>query len=286
MDQIEVILSEWELRINQIKLFDTPEMLTFGNVNVAVDRFRSLTIFIRHHLPTLREWMNAYLEKNRKQIFIRFCGTQLHEDLLGIIHNGRYQNLNTLIRDDWDAVFGATEARFSVAHHVAEDLNKRISVLDCDDEQILAIHRGQDHTDDWWGCELCDSQKYRWVNELRRRFVESEHPLQNPIYRQHLMKTYATELEQLGDWEPPHSYQQIDLHKSFLQRTYMERKKKPGQTRNQQMKEMMQYLGDWSLPYASRKDAYHRFLQLWDTLDVIPFVIQLYLPDIIELEYI
>jgi len=285
--EIERIISEWEFRIKQINLFNTPEMLTYGNVNVAIDRYRSFVIFIRHYTPILRKWMNQYLVEHRKHIFIKLCGSRLYNELLSPIDSTRHYVTShyTTAHSEWDAIFGATPARFLIAHDAATALYKKIPIVECDIPSIIAIHEGLDHTTDWWGCDRCDTQKDLWSQELTRRFKESEHPLQNPTYRQHMGHTYATELEQLGEWEPPHLWFDIDSYKQSLQTEYSTYVKVNGQTHFQQMKTLVSSVVRMCGLPDSKKDPYYRFFQLWNKLDIIAFVIQLHTPDIIELEY-
>lgn len=290
---IERIIAEWEFRIKQIDLFNTPEMLTYGNVNVAIERFRSFVTFIRYYAPALRDWTNQYLIQHRKHIFIKFCGTRLYNELLGPIDPTRHYVADhlTTTHSEWDAIFGSTPARFSIAHNAAVALYKKIPMIECDVPSIRAIHEGLDHDTNWWGCDRCDTQAHQWSQELVRRFKESEHPLQNPTYRQHLSHTYAKELEQLGEWEPPHSWFDIDSYKASLQADYVTHVKGDtlgkllGKTNYQQMKLLVSSIVRLCGLPDSKKDPYYRFFQLWNKLDLISFIIQLHLPDMIELEY-
>ena len=287
--ETERIISEWEFRIKQIELFNTPEMLSYGNVNVAIDRYRSFVVFIRYYTPILRKWMNQYLVDHRKHIFIKLCGSRLYNELLSPIDSTRHYVTDhyTTAHSEWDAIFGETPARFSIAHKAALALYNKIPIAECDTPSIREMHEGIDHENSWWGCDLCDMQVYQWKQELTRRFKESEHPLQNPTYRQHMQHTYAKELEQLGEWEPPHLWFDIDSYKSSLQTEYTTYVKSDtsGKTHFQQMKTLVSSVVRMCGLPDSKKDPYYRFFQLWNKLDLISFIIQLHLPDMIELEY-
>jgi hypothetical protein len=275
-NEVDAILSEWELRIAQIKLFDTPERLTFGNVNVAVDRFRSLASFLQYYVPRLREWMNVYLEENRKEIFVEFCGSELHIQLFNLLDHETIQKHIA----EWDAVFGNTPICYKNAEEVALEIYRKRPFSECNDTTILAIHEGKEcDINPWFGCYLCENQESQWNQLLTRQLEDSNHPLRNSKLRLNIHVDYSTELEQCVLWTPPRS----------TSGEYSSLSKKAGQTVFQQMKAMIDHvIGLWDLsygPYHKIMPMYRRFFQVWNTIDRIPRIIQQTLPDIVDLEY-
>ena len=273
--EVTTVLSEWESRIAQIKLFDTPERLTFGNVNIAVDRFRSLASFLQYYVPKLREWKDNYLKAHRKEIFVTFCGTALHAQLFD-----PKQDSITTERADWEAIFGNTPISYAIAEEIAIAIDKKRPITACDDPTILEIHQGKEcDTESWLGCYLCETQHIQWNRFLTIQLKDSDHPLRNPRYLPQVIQQYDTELENCEGWAPPRP-----THKGIEEKC-RNRERKKGLTVFQQMQDLLHRVLYLWKPMGSNKTMHDRFFQVWDTIDRIPHVIQLTLPDIIELEY-
>ena len=294
MKEIERILTEWGTRVDQIMLFNTPETLSFGNVNRAIARFRSLAQFLQYYEPILREWMMTYLAENRKMIFARWWTEHIAKWTES--HTERYiwvPVLHPEAKTEWDSVFGSTEFCFEKAEQVAQDTRKNLPFENCDNQTIIDIHAGKDHYyDDWDGCWYCEEQKHVWCSLLLQRMKQTSHPLLNGNW-QSIIDT--PELDTIGDWSPPHKwdyeyvrdYYDLATYKEYLTRERSALPILPGETMYMIMKKFVPLIlrrGGWLLHSTSKKTPYDRFIQLWNTLDLVLFSIRLDIPKLAEFE--
>lgn len=291
--EIESIITEWDVRVKQIMLFTKPETLSFGNVNRAIDRIRSLAQFLQYNEPILREWMMTYLAENRKMIFARWYTEHINRWIQ--THTERYAYspvLYSSARADWNRVFGQTDINFEKAEHIAVDVKGKLPLEFCDEPTIIKMHEGKEHKYDWDGCWYCEDQQRAWATCLEKRMKQHMHPLLNGNYQ---MIQYRPEIAVITEWEPPHKweyeymkeYHDLATYKEYIVKQRETLTSKPGQTMYQILTEfipMMFHRGGWLLSSSSKKSPYDRFIQLWNTLDLVLFSIRMDIPTLAELE--
>lgn len=280
---MEEIIAEWNFRVRQIKDIDVAETVSYGNVNLAIDRFTSLAWFLRTYLPILQEWTATYLEENRAAIFTRYYREQINKWTLN--HIDRYTPLlHPAAVSEWNAVFPS--APFEEANELLTEIMKKHKITECDVPEIATMHDGIEHDDSWWGCDLCTDQEHKWDAELRRRIKTANHPLLN-------MKITLPPCT-VSTWEPPHTWSYgeakwltLDVYKDVMKKiraTTPATGKTPIQAMRMIMPFMLRY-GGWQLDEIRfiQKDPYHRFMQLWNVLDLISYTIFLDLPTLLSL---
>ena len=288
---LEEVLTEWDNRVNQIKLFNTPEMLSFGNVNVAIERFRGLAQFLQYYVPLLQDWTTNYIKAHRAEIFTWWWMEHINKWVVS--HGDPHSHIKYLhpnAKAEWDNIFGQTEFCFSIAEQVAKATKEKLPISQCDEPRIVAIHEPYPHKYDWDHCWYCDDQEREWSKELKRRILQSDHPLLNLDYTVVLNRP---ELDGLGEWEPPHKwsneYADVDEYKEYIRIQRSMKTDKPGQTPYQIMKrlvpEMLSHSG-WVLSHSYKRTPYDRFIQLWNTLDLVLHCIRIDLPRLVELEHV
>ena len=292
--EIEPILQEWDERVKQIMLFTMPETLSFGNVNRAIDRIRSLAQFLQYNEPILREWMMTYLAENRKEIFARWWTEHINRWVQ--THTDRYYHRKVLYsnaKTEWNAVFGNTDICFEHAEQVALDTEQKRSFKCCDDPAIIKMHEAKEHIyDDWEGCWHCEDQEHAWQVCLEKRMKQISHPLLNGNWQSIIQRQ---ELNSITVWEPPHkwdyeylpSYHNLATYKEYIVKQHAVLSINSGETMYQAMKKfipMMFRYGGWLLSSSSKKTPYDRFIQLWNTLDLVLFSIRIDIPVLAELE--
>jgi hypothetical protein len=284
---MEAILTEWEQRVDQIKNFSRQHTISFGNTPLAVQRFRDLSRFLMLHEPRLREWMMDYLAKNRSEIFKSWWGSRIHSWMKDHLERWHARDLPPNAKEEWNRVFGTT-APFEAAMERADALRATLAISFCDVPEIVAAHEGRDHHYDWDGCVHCEEQEWRWHRILSKRLLDSPHPLLNPA----LLATLKGDVP--SDWEPPHEWGYMDRGMAYDREAYEEHLKKGrtsawkvGNTPFQKMTALIAEVfrgGAWELPHFYQKTEYHRFMQLWDRLDLIYSTVEMDLPNMVELE--
>jgi len=292
--EIEPIIAEWEYRVKQVMLFTTPETLSFGNVVVAIRRIRSLAQFLQYNEPILREWMMTYLAENRKEIFVRWYTEHVNRWVQ--THTERYYHRKVLYpnaKTDWNRVFGNTDICFETAEQIALDTQNKRPLSFCDEPSIIQMHEAKEHTyDDWEGCWYCEDQERAWQLCLEKRMKQMSHPFVNGDWRS---ITHRSELLMITDWEPPHkwdyeshtNYHDLDTYKVHICKQRAALSVHPGETMYQAMKKfvpMMFHCGGWLLPFSTKNTAYDRFIQLWNTLDIVLFSIRMDIPALADME--
>jgi hypothetical protein len=292
--EIEPIIAEWETRVKQVMLFTTPETLSFGNVSRAIDRIRSLAQFLQYNEPILREWMMTYLAENRTMIFARWNTEHVNRWVL--THTERYYHYKILYpnaKTDWNRVFGNTDICFETAEQVALDTEKKRSLAFCDEPAIIKMHEAKEHTyDDWEGCWYCEDQERAWQLCLEKRMKQIAHPLVNGDWRS---ITHRPELATITDWEPPHkwdyecptNYHDLATYKAYICKQRAALYVTSGETMYQAMKKFVPMIfcyGGWLLSSSSKKTDYDRFIQLWNTLDLVLFSIRMDIPTLVDME--
>ena len=292
--EIDPIIAEWDIRVKQIMLFTTPETLSFGNVVVAIRRIRSLAQFLQHNEPILREWMMTYLAENRKEIFARWWTAHINRWVQ--THTERYCHRKVLhpnTKTEWNSVFGNTDICFEKAEQVALDTEQKRPFKCCDDPVILKMHEAKEHVyDDWEGCWYCEEQEHAWQICLEKRLKQTSHPLLNGDWQSILQRP---ELDSITVWEPPHkwdyeytpNYHDLATYKEYIIKQRALLSINSGETMYQAMRKFIpaifQY-GGWLLASSSKKTPYDRFIQLWNTLDLILFSIRIDIPTLVDLE--
>jgi len=292
---INHLIYEWNFRVRQIKDIDKAETVSYGNVNLAIDRFLALSIFLRSYLPFMREWMMTYLETNRAAIFTRWWREHINKWAVNHIDRFTYITLHP-DATQWDTAFPETKS-VADANSILKEITGIRDISKCDIPKIATMHDGKEHNGDWYGCDLCDTQEYLWKNELCNRIKTADHPLLN-------MTLPLPESVVPSTWEPPHtwSYEQsqwltIEAYKEVMQKVRdtvhpktqsvnrpMYIGKTPIQIIRIVMPLMLQY-GGWKLNeinYVS-KDSYILFIQLWNVLDLVSYTTFLDLPTLINL---
>lgn len=223
--QVKDIIEEWK---NKFKIIGRPkegEDYKYKNCLRTISEARDLVEFLRASEPTLRIWMNEFLSKNRKNIFIQtYSSIILHwtKDLNLKYYLDRPEYLH--VKEEWDKIFGSQPAYcFSLMEKVIFAASERLQGYGCefikyqdlcDDLTILALHEGQQcHGDEWDGCYTCNTQYDLWKAELMRRINECQHPLLNPKARCYWRMNECFEKNPLPDnWEPPHKWCADSIH--------------------------------------------------------------------------
>jgi len=281
---IHKIITEWNFRVRQIKDIDVAETVSYGNVNLAIDRFTSLAFFLRTYLPILQEWTVSYLDENRAAIFTRYYREHINNWALN--HIDRYTILlHPAAVNEWNTAFPSIP--FEEADQLLKEIVKKREITECDIPEIATMHDGIEHDNDaWWGCDWCTTQEHKWLNELRRRIKVAPHPLLN-------MSLPLPE-PILSVWEPPHTWSYgeakwltLNAYKDVIKKiraTTPTRGKTPIQAIRGVMPFMFKY-GGWQLDEFRfiQKDPYLLFMQLWNTLDLVSYTIFLDIPTLMSL---
>ena len=285
--EMEAILTEWEFRVDQIKNFSRQHTISFGNTPLAVQRFRDLSRFMMLHEAELRDWMMDYLQKHRAEIFKSWWGSRIHSWMKDHLERWHAHDLPPHAKEEWDRVFGDV-APFDKAMEIADAHRAELAVSCCDVPDIIAQHDGKEHHYDWDGCIHCEAQEWQWHRVLHKRLLDSPHPLLNPSLLQ------ALKADVPSDWEPPHEWGWLDRGMAYDREAYEEHLKKGrmiawkvGNTPFQKMTALMSEVfrgGAWELPHSYQKTEYHRFMQLWNRLDLIYSTVEMDLPKMVELE--
>ena len=228
-----------------------------------------------------------YLKKNRSEIFKSWWGSRIHSWMKDHLERWHARDLPPNAKEEWNHVFGAV-APFEAAMERADALRATLAVSFCDVPEIVAAHEGRDHHYDWDGCVYCEEQEWRWHRVLSKRLLDSPHPLLNPA----LLATLKGDVP--SDWEPPHEWGYMDRGMAYDREAYEEHLKKGrtsawkvGNTPFQKMTALIGEVfrgGAWELPHFYQKTEYHRFMQLWDRLDLIYSTVEMDLPNMVELE--
>ena len=293
---IHQLIYEWNFRVRQIKDIDKAETVSYGNVNLAIDRFSSLAFFLRSYLPFMQEWMMTYLETNRASIFTRWWREHINKWANNSFNHYAYITLHP-DATQWDVAFPETKS-VADANSILKEITSKRDLSKCDIPEIATMHDGKEHNGDWYGCDYCDTQKYLWESELHKRIKNADHPLLN-------MTLPLQEPIVSSTWEPPHTWRYgearwltLDVYKEVMQKVRntlhsnktqsvnhpMYMGKTPIQIMRMNMPLMLQY-GGWQLDeinYVS-KDSYILFMQLWNVLDLISYTIFLDLPTLMNL---
>ena len=296
--EVKDILENWTILAEEIDKFcqdhpykkHNPHM---NNARRAIFLFYELMDYLTESLPLLEQWMNEYLAKNKKEIFIRWWGEHVpnwaEDQLQRFSDYGLYPN----VQEEWDAVFGENRATcFSLAHSFALELRSKRSMEKCDNPTILAIHEGLDHDGDWYGCDLCDDQEHQWHAELLHRLQTCAHPLLNKNRRTRLL--WGWNKHSLEHWSPPHAWgvihdthrsgemcYQLDVYKATIDNSDTKAIKQ-GYTRIQAIRPFLwDAFGRGKLQppfkYTKQHDKpYESFVFLWNRLGVLPFCIELF----------
>jgi len=303
------ILQNWTILVEEIDKFrkdhpfkgHNPHM---NNARRAIFLFHELVDYLTESLPILEQWMNEYLAKNKKEIFLRWWGEHVskwaEDQLEQFPDRGLYPN----VQEEWDAVFGNNPATcFSLAKSFALELRSKISMKKCDNPTILAIHEGQDHNGDWWGCDLCDEQEHMWKTELMQRLQTCAHPLLNKNRLDYLKWRWPN--VSLEHWSPPHAWgivndrhrrgemcYQLDVYKAHVMKSAEKKYIKMGFTRIQAILPFLWDavgLGELRGPPLNNynkqyQKPYEAFVFLWNHLEILPLSIELYTKQLKEIE--
>lgn len=288
------ILEEWNSQIKIIQGFNAPNTFSYGNVNLCVDRFRNLADYLRTHLSTLREWMMTYLKENRKEIFLQFWMTHIQRWMKGHIHNIQRETLHPRAEEEWNRIFGSIFP-FSIALQRVQDLQAILPIEKCDDVVIKNMHKGKSCSNWDYYCDLCEDQEYCWKSELERRIMNSQHPLLSGVFNHYQKKDLLSALEET--WEPPHMWgwshdnkpiYDLDKYKQDIYfKTLKHQIHTSGLTPIQRLRPYYYTLLNrrgWHIPQLSLKNPIDVFFELWNTLDITMYSIQIDLPNIIDLE--
>lgn len=291
MDTIENLFKEWDQHLQLIKEIDVPYKTGCGNVNLCVERFRALAEFLMQNLGTLREWMMTYLEEHRKEIFLTFWMNHIHKWMLGHLDYFQREILYPQAEAEWDRVFGE-EYPFSLALQRARDLQAIFPIEKCDDVVIKRIHEGKPHNGNGFICDWCEDQEWQWHKEVKRRMTNSSHALLSGTLTHYRKNMW---LNKVSTWEPPHLWgwnssrepcHNLDEYKqSIRQRAVTEEHQ--GLTPIQRLHKLLPTImgkNGWCAHISYSKTPHDRFFQLWNSLDLILFTIQLDLPRLVELE--
>lgn len=294
-EELENIMKIWHQHITTIKEIDKPNTISYGNVNICIQRFRELADFLQQHVPMMREWMMNYLQEHRKEIFYTFWRNHIHTWLKGHIDRNQRHHLYPQAEQEWDHVFGSSYP-FSLALQRTLDLQAIRSIDKCDDVVIRAIHQDIEHNGGWWGCDYCDEQEMAWNHELQRRMQHSLHPLLSTEWNGYQIKGLLLNWKDGDTWEPLHNWGWIhhqqpctDLneYKQYIKSRLIEFQSSNGLTPIQRIRPLLNYIlshKGWCIQNEYSNSPYHRFLQLWNTLDLVLYSIQLHLPILIDME--
>lgn len=298
------ILEKWETIQTDISEFERHNSPHYYNVKRVLGLYRTLAEFLKAEEPVLRLWMNAYLETQRRDVFVRWWGKHVHEWAEDKLH---WQFGNKELHPDaeriWDSVFGSrASTRFSLARKVVENGIEMLKMEKCDDFTILAIHEGE-QCDDGLYCFLCEEKEDAWKDEVKRRVLDSRHPLLNlekQTYFSNRIKTFPE------DWTPPHVWGTMyasratrqcfdrDVYVDYMKKQRAEEYGKDGLTPIQATKSlisMANHTGAWSLHIAMKRTfenekdrQFYVFCALWNTLDLLQISIDLDLARIDEID--
>jgi hypothetical protein len=297
--EIWKLIEKWTTFVKEIHQFEHSHSRYYHNVKRAMQHYRELAEFLRANEPVLRAWMLAYLEKHRRQIFVRWWSNHVSQWATEQIKdNFPEKKLHPDTQRVWDSVFGGEkDTEFSLAYNVVMQAKARREIEACDDLTILAHHEGKQCISNGYYCDMCDSQEYEWRQELIRRITHSQHPLLNAdkYYRYLFDKSLD---ERIEFWSPPHIWGKdyskrpcnniydIDEYKLYL-KSYREKYfKRDGQTPMQAAKDFISatlFLSGWNIS-AHKQDEYEVFFGLWNTLDMIDVVITMDLVHVAEIE--
>lgn len=277
----------------------------YHNGKRVIQLFKELAEFLRTHEPAMRQWMMEYLDKNRKEIFVKWWSNHVSEWAKDVRnHNNITLHPNT--QQEWDTIFGDDKATcFELAHRVGTEARSRYDFKNCDDLTILAIHEGKEHDGTCWGCDLCDEQTHAWETELVRRITNSCHPLLNPDKGKYLHYgwRHKEKVAMICDQEPPHRWGTVyseeryhrgtmcytlEEYEAFMRRTRRKKYGETGQTPKQAIEPILYeavYHGGWGIRYFENyKTEYDAFICLWNTLDLMPLSFELDLRRLQEVE--
>lgn len=297
------VFKEWEARVDSIREFEKKESSYYHNGKRVIQLYRELLDFLRSHEPAWRQWMTDYLEKNRKEIFVKWWVTHVdkwvHEN-----HNYNSIQLHPKTQEEWDNIFGDDPATcFELAKRVVMDARTRYDFSHCDDLTIKALHEGKEHSGGWWGCDICDTQEELWKTEMSRRVRQSAHPLLNPDKSKclHYYWRHKEKLNTLGNWTPPHVWGTInttrfDSHTCYDFEEYstylrLERTKnysQTGQTPCQAIETLLNISRYNSVAtinyYENYETEFNAFVLLWNKLDLFQLSFDLDLARLRQIE--
>jgi hypothetical protein len=298
--EIWKLIEKWNLFIKEIQQFKNKDSRYHYNVKRAMQLYRELAAFLRTNEPVLRAWMVSYLGKYRRQIFVRWwCMHVSQWATEQIKDNFPEKKLHPDTQRVWDSMFGAEKGtQFSLAYTVIMQAKAKRELKGCDDLTILAQHEGKQCDGNGFYCDLCDTQEHAWHQELIRRVTESQHILLNPtIYYRHSAFYNESQSVIIASWSPPHIWgkkyknrspvdiNDIDEYKEHL--TTERLSKRDGQTPIQATHDFisatLSFSAGWHVSVCEQ-DKYIAFCGLWNTLDIIDYVINLDLPRVDEIE--
>ena len=295
------ILQTWNDKAKELFAF------TDGNCLLVAERTKELVAFLRTSEPVLRSWMNAYLSRNRNNIFVKSYSSIVQELTKDLRFKCRMASPQyASIKEQWDSVFGKSPAYcFELMEKVVLNAENRLPQLSnkigehCDDLTIVALHEGRSCIEgDWWDndCFLCYTQYDEWKKELIRRVHQSQHPLLNS------KKSYFWALNDCfdecpiaADWTPPRRYSieggydycyDIQKYISFMKAKMSESFGAKGLAPGAACSEFLHRLDRNVLigPPKSDLEEYDIFQLLWHRLDVIHEAYDLVLERASEIE--
>ena len=292
-------LTEWKKRIADIDEFKNEKGNYYYNVRRVIDHFRELSVFLRKNEPAFRSWMMEYLEKHRREIFVKWWSGHVSEWAKDQVNRYPRKQLHPNTQAEWDRIFGTENAIcFSLAYTVAKEAHEDCDIEHCDDKTILAIHKDKQHEDNDFFCYLCEDQENLWTSELTRRLENSAHPLLNTKRAWYLQFSHRwTDKIELGNWSPPKLFGTVykdrgnsqdcydfEEYKQYMITAFQERK---GTTPIQVTKYFLDraHWHGWTIPYwCDFKNEYNAFLLLWNCIDQIEPTIEVGLPILQEIE--
>jgi hypothetical protein len=270
---IQSILEDWTILAKEIREFSNFRSMKRNNTRRAMFLFRELADYLREHVPILNAWMNDYLSKNKKLVFVTWWGNHVGNWAQDQIQRWQRLELHPRAKEDWDSFFGDhSTMKFSVVERFMKDLNKKRTIEACDDASILAIHEGRPHDGDGWSCYDCDEQENAWNRELIRRVTHSHHPLLNPEQRKTLLLRWKD--TQIESWLPPLPKISTYEINAEIPTSYV----KEGQTRIQALEPFLEKAVGPVRPLAGiwrirNKSEYDIFYFLWTSLpNVLPMM--------------
>jgi hypothetical protein len=292
LQEIQEILNTWNLFYKRILEFEEKKNIHENDPTYALKAIRQAAAYITQQIPILKAWGDNYLEVNRTEIFLRYWLNHVykHMDAVSWRRKTNVSNHNKLrepFRTHWAKYFSMDD--FEKALCLAEYAGSKKFIENCDDEEILAIHKDKVCNGYWWGgCDYCEPMEAAWHSKLYKIFDTPNIFLNESLHEEFI----EAHKHLIIDCEPPKTY--LKFHSTFTYDeaiSYINEARdyhKQGQTVNQCVKHMLNPLSSCVLgwfPYYSTipEKPLDIFFSLWSYLDVLPYIIE---KDLEECTYI
>jgi len=267
MDDIQSNINKWKKVYTTITEFDKKTSVQYTNVISTSNNIKDLATTIKSNIPTFKTIINQYLLDNRKEIWLRYWIQETSTLLIHKLNGYRYHIsyiVDPLFEKEWSTVENMvfpdtynTLYRNAVA--IIDTVKSKKSLLDCDDQSILALHEGKECQRNSWGCGICERMSYNWNQKLIKEALNTNNIFLNTKLQEEFIQ-YAKNIITIPDsWEP------AKKHTCSIQKTY-----KNNATTIQNLRELIGSMYNWGLSHRLKTDSeYSTFISMWSYMDEI-----------------